>query len=1054
MKTLIFFLALAAAPWLRAQTSTLAIVEENGSRSSRLNLVFLSEGYTSAEMGKFATDVDDALSFLFTKEPWVRYRSYCNVYRIEVASNESGTDNTHTPRSTPAVLRDTYFHTGFVTNGQGFDRLNTISSTGSSRVYAVLNKHVPEYDIPIVIVNDSTYGGSGGPIAIATTNQFSAEILEHELGHSFAKLTDEYDEELPGYPATEYPNATTKTQRADIRWNVWIDSNTALPTPESNIAVFDPDSRVIGIYEGANYRMSGWYRPHDNALMRNLRQEPGSVTREAIVLTYYSRVSPMDDYAPRTLTRSVTSQLPLSFSVTPKVPSTGPALTVQWLLDNVPISNQTGTTLNIPSADIGNGAHKIKAVVRDPTDWVRRDPTGLISDEITWSLTLSNQIGTAVINTPLPPMSVVQEGQSLQLNATSTGPGPISYQWLRNNVPLNPAVTSPAITIGPLFVPNAGTYSVKVKNPAATVSHSCVVGVIKPNIPRVVVAKGRTATLPITASANVTSAYWAFNGGPTLTNNARYAGATTKSLQIKTVDTSDSGQYTFGSGDFTGGYTELLVVTDKPDYTGSTLTLPTTIIGQNYNSPFPLPSSLLRTPNKFSAVMPAGLRLDPKSGAISGVPTVASKDQVQGDEISFIVSNEFGPVTLKIRLLIKPLPPGLAGVFTGFITLGFASDSALSGPLAGRMDLTILSTGAYSGKALIGTETLPFKGTLSIQAINDTKANGYFLLKPKHAASTLYIIFEVNDAGDTDPSTASVSNSQFFAWRNRWLPPESLDPMKGYYTFAFEPLAGADTPKGHSFGSVTIDANGKTTATGRLADGESFTTTSHLSPEGAVHVYQPLYTTAEKGVVLALLDLNPTVGPTGPAFANNSEAYWQRPADPRLSARTYKAGFSLQQLQVFGGLYTPPDKNIIPMELPAPTGAPLRNALLTFDSTLGTDPVAVSADVSLNLKAGGSSTVNTPNPKLVSYSMTPADGRFKGAYTTKDNDPRPPLAPATSRPQVTRRVDYQGIIVRKAGLQKGYGFFLRDALPLANGTTTPTTSPRDSGSLELKNATP
>ena len=1041
MKTLILLLAIVTTTALRAQTSNLVVVEQNGPRSTRVNMVFLPDGYTSGQMGKFATDVQATLTFLLSKEPWNRYRRYLNIYRIEVASNESGTDNTHVPtpnpRTTPIVLKDTYFHTGFVTNGQGFDRLNTISSTGSSRAYAMLNKHVPEYDIPIVIVNDDTYGGSGGPIAIATTNQFSAQILEHELGHSFAKLTDEYDEELPGYPNTEYPNATAKTLLSEIRWNMWIESGTPVPrTPE-----YDPlYNDKVGHFEGANYHASGWFRPHDAALMRFLNAPPGSVTREAILLNYYSRVSPIDDYSPQTLSRTVTSQFPLSFSVTPKVPSTAPALTVQWLLDNAPISGQTGTTLNIASASIGNGVHKIKAVVRDPTNWVRRDPTGLIVDENTWSLTLSNQVGTAAITTPLPEMTVIQELYTLQLDATSTGPGPISYRWFKNNVELNPAVTTPTLTVGPVSLSHAGTYSVKVTNPAATVSHSSVLGVIRPTIPRVVVGRGKTATLPITASANVTSAFWFIGEGPDLPNNTRYAGATTKSLQIKNAGTDDSGFYNFGSGAFAGGQAELLVVTTKPDYTGNTSTLPTFIIGQSVNEPFPMPSNILQTPNSFTAVMPAGLKIDSKTGRITGSPTKASKDQALGDEITFTVGNEFGKVPVKIRLLVKSLPPFIEGVFTGSITQG----SALGGPLGGRIDLTVMSTGTYSGKAFIGTEILSFSGPLSVLNPAATWASGSFTLKPKHATASINLLFEVNDAGDSDPATANVVHPQFLAWRNKWLPPESQDPMRGYYTFAFQSPTETSAPKGHCFGSVTIDANGKTIATGRLADGESFTTTSHLSPEGKVHVYQPLYSTLDKGIFFALLDLDPAPGPLGPAFASSSPVLWMKPQD-KPTSRIYKNGFGLLQMEVFGGLYTPPDKTVIPMELPAASGVPLKNAMLEFATTLGTDPLAVNADVTLNIRAAGATTVN-PNTKLVSFSVTPTDGRFKGSYTTKDNDPR---STAPVPPMITRKVDYQGIFVRENGVQKGFGFFLRDALPKADGSTTPTTSPKDSGSVRL-----
>jgi len=49
-------------------------------------------------------------------------------------------------------------------------------------------------------------------------------------------------------------------------------------------------------------------------------------------------------------------------------------------------------------------------------------------------------------------------------------------------------------------------------------------------------------------------------------------------------------------------------------------------------------------------------------------------------------------------------------------------------------------------------------------------------------------------------------------------------------------------------------------------------------------------------------------------------------------------------------------------------------------------------------------------------------------------------------------VDYQGIIVNDGGTRYGYGFFLRDALPKADGSTTPTTSPKNAGSLLLRNS--
>ena len=1043
MKTWLFFVLLLITSALHAQSSVIA-VEENGARSKRVNIVFLSEGYTSAQMGTYATDVQTAISFLFTREPWVRYRSYCNVYRIQIASTQSGTDNGNTGGA--GVQRDTYFSTGF--NIPGIPQHNSIGTTGSTRAYSLLNTHVPEYDIPVVLVNDSKYGGSGGPLAVVTTNSFSPQILEHELGHSFAKLTDEYDEAYSGYPAIEFPNATTKTVRSQIRWNVWIDSTTPLPTAEGSFFSYNP---LVGLYEGANYRSSGWYRPHDNALMRNLNEEPGSVTREALVLSYYGKVGMIEAATPTATTLTHTTQVPLSFALTLKSPSTSPALSVEWRVDNV-LQAETSGTLSRLSKDIGNGTHTVKAIVRDPTTWVRRDPSALMVEEKTWTLKLSNQTDPAVINTPLPVSRVLPSGQTLSLDATATGPGPITYQWLKNNVPLKPAVTTSTLTVGPVTLASAGTYTVRIINPGYTVSHSCKLAVVDTLnlVSEVVVGQGRTATIAFSASSNLPPVSWFFAGsGSVLANGTHYANATTKALQIKNITPADTGSYTFTSGDYTTSPTiDLQVVTGKPDYTGQSLSLPTGIVAARYTQNVPLPANVLLTPNSYTASkLPRGLSLHPKSGLISGIPSVASVDQTLGDEVAFTVGNEFGKVVIKIRLLIKPLPPGIAGSFSGPVYLG----STLGSTTGGLMNCSVSSTGYYTGKAFIGTEALPFSGYVSTILPTDTTATGSFTLKPKHLNAALLLSFTINNALDADPTTANMAedNNNFSIWRNRWVPPEAVDPFAGYHTYAFTASTNTNAPKGHGFGSVSIDSNGKTVVSGKLPDGSGFATTSHLSPQGSVFVYQTLYATTAKGSFIAIMDLDP--GPP-PVFSSSSSSNWFRPADTGSAtiARTYKDGFGPENPLPVGGLYTPPAKTVIPMELAAPTGSPLKNAALSFQQIVGDDPLAVNADVTLNIKPGGATTVNTPNPKFTTFTLTPSDGRFKGSYTTKDADPRPPVPPALTRPAITRKVDYQGIIIRNGSVQTGFGYFLRDALPKADGSTTTTTSPKDSGPVYLQ----
>jgi hypothetical protein len=372
-----------------AQTSTLFTMQDNGPRSQRINIVFLSEGYTTADMPNFATHVTNAMNFLFTREPWQQYRSYCNVYRIEIASNQSGCDNGNT--SGVNGTRDTYFSAGF--NTPSVPQLLTLAGTGMSRAFSLLNTHVPEYDVPVVLVNDTKYGGAGGTISVVSVHASSAAVVEHEIGHSFAQLADEYDAEYTIYTPSEKPNNTAQTTRALIRWNHWIDATTPVPTPET--ATYDS---LVGLFEGSMYRIAGQYRPHNNSLMRSLNRPCGPVNREQFVLQFYSRVSPIDSFLPASTTSTVTSPSPLSFRVTPKSPSSGVALQVSWKIDGVLQSGQTASQFSKLSDLIGNGSHTVTATVVDPTSFVRLDPTGLLDETVTWNLTLSGQIPATLAN--------------------------------------------------------------------------------------------------------------------------------------------------------------------------------------------------------------------------------------------------------------------------------------------------------------------------------------------------------------------------------------------------------------------------------------------------------------------------------------------------------------------------------------------------------------------------------------------------------------------------------------------------------------------------------
>lgn len=372
-------LLLAASTAVHAQS--LVTIAETGARTARLNLVMLSEGYTSTELAanKFKNDATTISNKLLNIEPFKSYRPFFNVYGIEVASIQSGAD-----MGTYGSNRLTYFGASY--NSYGIDRLLTVSSAGYNAVFSLLNTHVPEHDIVLVIVNDPKYGGSGGSIAVTSTNIYAPDIAIHEIGHSFGGLGDEYDD--PGTSPSEDPNTTQQTSRALIKWNHWINASTPIPTPETSTH----GNGKVGLFEGAAYNPTGWYRPTLDSLMKSLGAPFYAVNEEALVLEMYSRVSPITSSSP---TSSVTVNQPaqaLTFTVDgPAKASTSTPIEVEWKLDGTVITGQTGRTLNYSSSTIGNGTHTLVATAKDTTTKVRKDTAGLLNDSRTWTLNLSNQ---------------------------------------------------------------------------------------------------------------------------------------------------------------------------------------------------------------------------------------------------------------------------------------------------------------------------------------------------------------------------------------------------------------------------------------------------------------------------------------------------------------------------------------------------------------------------------------------------------------------------------------------------------------------------------------
>jgi len=233
----------------------------NGNSSEKIDLVFLSEGYTETEMDKFNTDARRFMEALFRTIPFDTHRDDFNVWCVHLISEESGTD-----KAGEGIFRNTALNSGFYTFG--LDRYLTTPDMKSIRD-AVWN--VP-CDAIFILVNSPTYGGGGmyNFYAIGTAdNERTIGVFVHEFGHSFAGLGDEYFESDVAYNdfynlQTEpwEPNLTTLVN-FESKWKDMLLPDTPIPTP-----VEGEYANQIGVFEGGGYVAKGIYRPMNHCTMR------------------------------------------------------------------------------------------------------------------------------------------------------------------------------------------------------------------------------------------------------------------------------------------------------------------------------------------------------------------------------------------------------------------------------------------------------------------------------------------------------------------------------------------------------------------------------------------------------------------------------------------------------------------------------------------------------------------------------------------------------------------------------------------------------------------
>ena len=327
------------------------LVRGTGDAANRLDLVFLADGYTEAELSTFADDVERVTQYLLSIEPYASYGELFNVWRIDRASAESGSQ---LPGEAPL---DTAY--GCYYGCAGLDRLVCCDDDA---VASEVAQTLPEAEGVMVLVNEDTYGGSGGFTYATSTARHpdGDQIAAHEIGHTLVGLWDEYPYGIEGDAAFDGESANCSATEGNPPWDEWMS--------EPGIGTFPVCS------------FSNYYRPTEWSCMMNTLQDGYCpVCRQEAIFAIYARLPGLVNSitpAPGETVVAKASGPSLVFEIDANEPTHG--LQYDWYVDGELHAEDT------PRFDLrcsgANGELMLK--VSDTTPWVRDDPYWLTWQDV------------------------------------------------------------------------------------------------------------------------------------------------------------------------------------------------------------------------------------------------------------------------------------------------------------------------------------------------------------------------------------------------------------------------------------------------------------------------------------------------------------------------------------------------------------------------------------------------------------------------------------------------------------------------------------------------
>lgn len=295
-------------------------IHESGDPASKVDLLIMGDGYTSAERDAFLATAREATEILLNTSPFRERKDDFNIWALAPAATQSGVSRPSTGTFRESPIGSTY------DSFRSERYILTFDNKAMRRIAASA-----PYDFIEILTNSEVYGGGGiyGLFSTAAANSaWLPYLFVHEFGHHFAGLADEYYTSTVAYESPEIitepyePNVTALLDPENLKWKHLVAPNTPLPTTwpkaeyeehsnayqekrremraanvsEDEMNELFRDTRnfvdrlfsqsgqagIIGAFEGGNYQSEGVYRPAQDCLMFTRSEAFCAVCAEAI----------------------------------------------------------------------------------------------------------------------------------------------------------------------------------------------------------------------------------------------------------------------------------------------------------------------------------------------------------------------------------------------------------------------------------------------------------------------------------------------------------------------------------------------------------------------------------------------------------------------------------------------------------------------------------------------------------------------------------------------------------------------------------------------------